>query len=315
MEFEKFVKKHTLIKKGVILQDKNTILKFVNFLKRKNFPLVFRGEKLVFAQPHQPSFDISKFQEELFFIGCKGEHFWKKRTKSLKTNITQTTIKTIFGYYTKVFSNMEKINSKDLKQHIESFYITNEESIDFFLKPNNAGVLYNAIKKLTIKEKHTIVDYYMGILHTIGRYANSDRHQISTSTTLDTANYFSNNGVVIVSWCPPMVAHIGKDNIDLIETFLKSQELPTFQNYYVYPEQKETILKYGILPHYILGVIYNTTLYVNYNFHFDSNLEEIAITGCKIDQSDFEKIISKSKYKRSFFYIDDIVFLEEDLYS
>lgn len=167
----------------------------------------------------------------------------------------------------------------------------------------------------------------MSIAHTI----NSHKYQkasnfVSTTTSLEVADIFTND-VSVYGWIPKIsVRSQTKNQVKTIECIIvknKSDILDLgfpFCDTPIYPEQKEILLRCGMLPHFIIGFKIKNSFYVNPAIFSSMNdMEEsnsfkklcafkrdLITSGLSIDQSNFEDFCRKTNFKRYYTYDGEI---------
>lgn len=288
--------------------EENNLCTFIDTLGRENATIVFRGDKSdVFMTS-----DISELSYKIFMVGPKAASFWKQRSIYLKKNICKSLIVSLYSEFEKAF-NLDRIKSPNSKEHIKNF-INSEQDFASYFAHENKDDFYNKIKDLHVCEKQFVMDYYNTILHSMGNLVHHGSYQISTTTKLEIAKKISND-IIYVAWIPQMflnnLSTICFKNRELCNKKIADLRLPICNVPSVFPEQSEVCIKFGILPHFLLGFIFNGQFFVNRNLFTTSKTYEECITyGFDIDQSNFNKVFSSTKYKRFYSILDGDYYCE-----
>lgn len=200
-------------------------------------------------------------------------------------------------------------------KRMKDFITKNGDFANAFI--SNKEDLIVKYSELSAEKKKLVNMYYLTIIHTI----NSKEYKfqsnfISTSHNFEIAEYFEDS-LLIIGWMPkqsfqPYVA--SRDTNDFI-SICKSVGLP-FAKTAVYPEQAEISIRYGILPHFIIGVKIKDSFYVNPSlfetmeiFNKCNSINQMKIlrkdiikNGLKVNQEKFIEYCNDSNYRRYFTY-------------
>lgn len=279
--------------------DKEHFCNFIHHLKSsKKVSFIFRGEDNL-NDSYKTSVDnISKLSQELFILGEKGRTFFEEKHYD---NIFQFLWE---KYSTKVCKL--KFNNHSTLEVVSAFLKNNDEIMAYFSDSTNHD---NFIKlsELPNDEKNAIADYYVAILHTIGKSGISKSYFLSTTKKKTIAERFTNNkdGIILYGWVPRK----GKNkkiikylDLEKKSKCVKSRNLPIC-NTVLYPDQEEICIKCGLLPHFIIGFQHQNKFYIN---PATLNLwnDDIVYNGMDINQIGFDKILSSSGYSSSFIFVD-----------
>jgi len=270
---------------------------FVGLLKDTSSKIVYRGEQRV--EEIYCCNNIDELLYKIFLIGCKGEHFWKQRSKYYTKTICKKIFEQLFKDYSRIL-NSDNIESVRTKEHLLQFKKKNESFCLYFTNHANIQDMWDKVKVRKQSERQKLLNYYIAILHGIGHIALHGSPMISTSQKLDVANKFQNNGIVFVSWITKEKELVPVYDINSVFSFAKQLKLPTCSPS-VFPEDSEICISYGLLPHKILGVIYRDNFYINPNlFSVKRTLEDSIKMGFYIDQTNFSEELKLTKFKRAF---------------
>lgn len=261
----------------------------------KNVRFVFRADGNV-AHTYNSSYDSPELARRIFMIGVKGNSFF--------SNYDQHRVD-MYCHGQEIFEHIqEAVNNnqgtENFRNNMQRFVVQNTDFAHFFKNNANKMMFANAFNT---RSKLFINDYYETFLHSLYRigYKNKNSQYISTSTSIDTARNFQNGGILLVCWlCKSGI--IPYFNINKRNSKIASKGLPVY-NQCVYFYQKEICLKYGILPHVILGYFYNEDFIVNHHLVEDivnRSLDDIIHGGVIIDQKDFRQVLSETRYKRGY---------------
>ena len=263
--------------------------------KANNVRFVFRADRNV-AHTYNSNYDSPELACRIFMVGVKGNSFFSSYDYH---NID------MFRHGEEIFERINetlncKQGTKKFRNNMRRFVAQNADFAKFFCDNANKYVYANAFKT---RSKLFINDYYETFLHSLYRngYKNKNSQYISTSTNIDTARDFQNGGVLFVCWLNKS-GIIPYFNINKRNSRIASMGLPVY-NQCVYFYQKEICLKYGILPHVILGYFYNDDFIVNHHLIEDignRNINDIIYGGILIDQKDFRQVLSETRYKRGY---------------
>ena len=119
-----------------------------------------------------------------------------------------------------------------------------------------------------------------------------------------------NYSVEIVGWTSKKdINKYGKDFFQNKNSEIKALGFPII-SHAVFPTQKEITYKCGILPHFIIGYIYNQgkNFEINPCVFKKQNFSTVSETGLPIDQSEFYKKLNQTNYKSTYIYMDDLLF-------
>ena len=196
-------------------------------------------------------------------------------------------------------------------EEVSSFLISNKDFYNYFRKEANREDFLSRIGNLDEEEKIKVKDYYLSLMHIIGRsMSGNNSYMISTSTKIKIAEKFKKDGIMIVSWLPiteRRYQFIKYSEVNNLNEEIINMKLP----YYVktpHIEQNEICVKCGLLPHYIIGYSHEDSFIVNKHlltkFNMARDLDSIINDGIKINQERINEILKETKYKRGFCCID-----------
>lgn len=210
------------------------------------------------------------------------------------------------------------------KQKMQDFFIRNEEFCNDINKIEELIIKY---KKLSTKDRKKVNLYYLSIAHTINSYNYQKASNfVSTTSSSAEADIFTTD-IIIYGWIPRIYLKNQPSNKPKpIEFVIAKNASEIFNlgfpccNTPVYPEQKEILLRNGILPHFIIGFKINSNFYVNPAiFNSMNNIERVdsfkklcafkrnlIINGLDIDQSLFEDFCKTTNFKRYYTFDGEI---------
>ena len=279
--------------------EKKGFMQFIERLKSsKGIRFVYRGESNLNEQYNSGLENISVLSQHIFILGEKGRFFLEDKLKKYDNS---------FEFIWKQFSQKVcKLNFRceNTIKHVENFLENNKEIKQYFSDESNKTNFINH-KDLPEDKRMKVSDYYLSLLHTIGKSGNSRSYFLSSSRNISIAEEFKDNGIILYGWVPSQ--HLKDKTIEYKKmekrkSFIKSLGLPTY-NIPVYPKQKEVCLKCGLLPHFILGFQHSNKFYINPST-LNPWQENIPYDGLDIDQPFFMEKLKESNYKRSFIFCD-----------
>lgn len=258
--------------------------KFVTILKMSQkegvIKILHRGESKKYAFKCFALDDkihtIEHFAEKLFFFGSKSRYFWNDRInphEDLYFEINDVSNR-FFDYIFDEFYNLSK--KQNIKEGTSSFFRRNKEIIEFFRDGSNKISFVENISSLTKDEKFSVRNYYLRILHQLGESNYKKKSQFISSTEIESeAEKFSNEDIVISFW----------------DLNFKAPKLPKTIPIFAgkpYAKQKEISVFTAIFPQFIYSFKYRDKIYVNPALGYSSDLENIVLSGFRINQDDFE---------------------------
>lgn len=282
--------------------NEDKLCSFVGTLRTEKANIIFRGDKTEIFN----STDVLEISYRIFMLGPKAESFWKQRSRYLKKNICKNLIVDLYSEFKKAFT-MECIKSVNTKKHLKDFMNSEYDFVSYFKNENSAD-FYNKISGLPECDKQFVLDYYNAILHSMGHLVHHGSYQISTTKSLEVAKDFASD-IIYIAWIPKENVHnrlaICLSNRELCNEKIFAFGLPTCKLPSVFPEQSEVCMKFGILPHFLLGFIYEKKFVVNPNlFSTFKSFEKCVVEGFDVDQSGFNEVLGLTKYKRSYVVCD-----------
>ena len=282
-------------------KEQQQFFSFIKSLKSsKRVRFVFRGNSNIIKYYDTDVDNIPLLSHCIFCIGDKGCYFLQKKLIDFKE---------IFPVIWNKFNDKVcKLNfrSEQTKQHVLHFLKCNPEIQQYFSNEQNRKS-FECISDLPIEDRKKVADYYLSILHTIGKSANGKSFFLSASKNYMVADEFKGtNSIIIYGWLPKkgINNHIIKYiDVEKSSSFVKKIGLPTC-NVPIYPEQREICIKCGLLPNYIIGFQHDNKFYINPNILKTQWHDNIVYDGLDIDQKNFNDLLTKSKYSQSFIYYD-----------
>ena len=287
-------------------KEQQQFFSFIKSLKSsKRVRFVFRGNSNIIKYYDTDVDNIPLLSHCIFCIGDKGCYFLQKKLIDFKE---------IFPVIWNKFNDKVcKLNfrSEQTKQHVLHFLKCNPEIQQYFSNEQNRKS-FECISDLPIEDRKKVADYYLSILHTIGKSANGKSFFLSASKNYMVADEFKGaNSIIIYGWLPKkgINNHIIKYiDVEKSSSFVKKIGLPTC-NVPIYPEQREICIKCGLLPNYIIGFQHDNKFYINPNILKTQWHDNIVYDGLDIDQKNFNDLLTKSKYSQSFIYYDGDYYL------
>ena len=287
-------------------KEQQQFFSFIKSLKSsKRVRFVFRGNSTIIKYYDTDVDNIPLLSHCIFCIGDKGCYFLQKKLIDFKE---------IFPVIWNKFNDKVcKLNfrSEQTKQHVLHFLKCNPEIQQYFSNEQNRKS-FECISDLPIEDRKKVADYYLSILHTIGKSANGKSFFLSASKNYMVADEFKGaNSIIIYGWLPQkgINNHIIKYiDVEKSSSFVKKIGLPTC-NVPIYPEQREICIKCGLLPNYIIGFQHDNKFYINPNILKTQWHDNIVYDGLDIDQKNFNDLLTKSKYSQSFIYYDGDYYL------
>ena len=221
-------------------KEQQQFFSFIKSLKSsKRVRFVFRGNSNIIKYYDTDVDNIPLLSHCIFCIGDKGCYFLQKKLIDFKE---------IFPVIWNKFNDKVcKLNfrSEQTKQHVLHFLKCNPEIQQYFSNEQNRKS-FECISDLPIEDRKKVADYYLSILHTIGKSANGKSFFLSASKNYMVADEFKGtNSIIIYGWLPQkgINNHIIKDiDVEKSSSFVKKIGLPTC-NVPIYPEQREICIK------------------------------------------------------------------------
>lgn len=280
--------------------EKDHFVLFIQKLKSsRRVRFVYRGDSNIFEQYKIEIGNLPLLACYIFCLGDKGRYFFQNRLVDRKSLFTLI--------WDKFHNKVCKLNfaSDSTRKRIPEFLKENPMLNNYFSDEHNKEH-FEGLSQLSIAEANKVADYYLSILHTIGKSGNGESYFLSTSTKYSVADKFKgDNNIIIYGWLPKKGIKkciINYQDVGKYSQFVKSMELPTHQEP-IYPEQCEICIKCGLLPHFIIGFQYDNRFYINPNTLKQWN-DNIVYDGLDIGQEDFNDLFNTTKLEQSFIFID-----------
>lgn len=296
-----------------ITEGSTTYLNFSTFIdsfcSARNRTVLYRGTKSI-EEYNADIFDIPTFAKKMFTLGAKS-HYFEPHTHALFC-VDDHSLELFEFIFEKLNDKLcgNKFNSPGTITAINSFIQNNQDFYEFFSNETNKTGFISLIDKLDDKEKEQAKDYYLSLMHVVGKSLSPNSYMISTSKELKRAEEFIKDGIIIVSWVPSSERHrqiIKFNDVNKTDSMIKRLGLPSY-GVSPYSEQKEICVKGGLLPHYIIGYSLKDSFIVNpgllSQISSAYDLNRIIIEGIGIDQSKFKDVLKTTKYKGGFICID-----------
>ncbi|MBR6879175.1 MAG: hypothetical protein IKM95_07340 [Bacteroidales bacterium] len=301
-----------------ISKESKEYLYFIDFVDElcsaKNRTILYRGcnPEPIFQTK---LFDIQGFSNKMFMLGEKSHLFESNKYPLICIDDCSIAVfEFVFDRLHDKVCNLSFSNPNSLEK-VKLFLEANPSINKFFSNKNNKERFINKISAMDDSSKRHVLDYYFSLLHTIGKSANGNSFFISTSKSIKIAEQFKNDGILVITWVPSSERNrqiLCYKDINKLDNFIKAIGLPYFESS-PYSNQEEVGIKGGILPHYIIGYADKDSFIVNPNlitqisssYDFESLLKDGILT----DQTHFDNVLQKTKYKGGFlckdgFYLD-----------
>lgn len=277
--------------------------RFVLFIQKlkssRRVRFIYRGDSNIIEQYKTDSQNLSLLAHYIFCLGDKGRYFYQNKLVNRNS---------IFSIIWEKFHNKVcKLDfaSDGTKERMSEFLKENPMLNKYFSDEHNKE-RFESLSQLSIAEANKIADYYLSILHTIGKSGNDKSNFLSSSTNYLVADKFKgDNNIIIYGWLPKkgIKSRIIKyTDVETNSQLVKSLNLPIYQ-FPIYPEQCEICIKCGLLPHFIIGFQHDNIFHINPNTLKQWN-DNILYEGLDIDQKHFNDLFNATKLRQSFMFID-----------
>lgn len=282
--------------------------RFVLFIQKlkssRHVRFIYRGDSNIFEKYEIEFGNLPLLACYIFCLGDKGRYFFQNQLVDRNS----------------LFSLIwEKFHSKVCKldfasdatiERMKEFLKENPMLNNYFSDEQNKEH-FESLSQLSVAEANKVADYYLFILHTIGKSGNGKSYFLSSSTNYLVADKFKgDNNVIIYGWLPRkgMKSRIIKYNdVETNSLFVKSLNLPTYK-VPIYPDQNEICIKCGLLPHFIIGFQHKNRFYINPNTLNQWN-DSIPYDGLIIGQKEFNDLFNATKLKQSFIFCEGCYYL------
>lgn len=315
---------YTLKTNGRNLSEEQKIHFFncINKIYRNNDKFIYRGDK---KEKLYPIYGLEKdssderFRDILFILGAKANMFLTKLPGINEINIDEAN-NNVFNLIFKMLSNLlnRDFPFGSIRSVIGDFRKRETEVIIFFCNHDNERKFIDIIDRLSPPQQIIIRDYYLGLLHHISKseyYVSS--FMLSTSIDFSQASKFawnkegknSENPLIIFGWIPYKyegILSVPDSRILREKINMETIGLPVYEKSF-FPYQKEITLKGGLLPHYILGYLYNNQGDIVFDINpavFETNDSWNGIE-LPVDQSPFNQRIQNTMFGRYFTLEED----------
>ena len=253
----------------------------------------------------------------MFMLGEKSHHFESvHRAWICVDDCSIEVFNYIFDRLQRKVCNLD-FQNENTKNTVDKFLKDNPEIKSYFSDERNKEGFLSIITHNRL-QKNRIKDYYFSLFHTIGKSAHGDSYFISTSKSLDIANRFQNDGIILITWVPESEKDrqiIRFENVNRMNKTIQKLGLPIWHTS-PYVEQEEICVKGGLLPHFIVGYAYGDYFVVNPSLlsqiQIKDNITNIIKNGIDIDQTKFKDEKQKTKYKGGFLCFDGEIYEKND---
>ncbi|WP_208624153.1 hypothetical protein [Prosthecochloris sp. ZM] len=267
--------------------------------------LTFRGDNSLNLTPKLTSSSTviqeHKLVSLLFYFGDKAKHFYEFEDEEAKNSRWITRIEDHADGTAEVIFNKIKRLIKSKNERVVRFCARNP-AFESYFKGNNKEHFVKMLKE----DKKYGRDYYLYLLHTAGKIGIGNKSLlVSTSRSYNIAELFAGEAETryIIFYIIPSpikyhaVSHTLKNSY---EQSLKKNGLPIYEGASLYPDQNEVAIKGALFSHHILGmmVVGENRFIANPHLFKEGNSVDSFSTGLNFDQSNFEKDLCGTGYKR-----------------
>lgn len=262
--------------------------------------------------------------EFMFNIGEKGRLCLRDDKWVDPDDVTEDNFKNICKMLSDALKSASKGSANRIKK-LQAFISRNKRFVTSLLK--SADGIVKKYSKLSTGDKKMVNLYYLAILHTINtiKYKNKSGF-LSASQNIETAEKFEES-LLIIGWVPKYhpISHVDSQGLKPYHDVCRTVKLPVIDSP-VYPQQAEISIRYGILPHFIIGLKIKNDFYVNPALFETMELftrctsinqlkklrNEVILHGLRVDQDKFMEYCRLTNYQRYFttcgnqYYIDKV---------
>ena len=267
----------------------------INIKRARNSRFIFRADSHV-NETYDSDYSSSTLANRIFMVGVKGNIFF---------NTYDSTNVDLYNHGIDLFRRIQNslyVNNGTLnfQRRMQSFIRRSPTFVAFFGDNANMDKFANAFRA---RSKWLVNDYYEAFLHSIYRngYNNALSQFVSTSSDIRIARNFQNGGILMIGWLR-LSGIISYHDLNKRDLRIEKLGLPVYDKSVFY-NQQEFCLKYGILPHVIIGYFYNDNFIINHHLIEDlrnRQISDIIHGGCIIDQKDFRQILHETRYQRGY---------------
>ena len=301
---------------------------FMNILCPYRLKTLFaRGESDENLQKHYlyDTHTLPQLLNTIFYIGEKGRLCLNDNEWIDPDDINTDNFIKIYNLMNSVLKSAEK-GSAGRVQRMKEFIAKNSSFVKSFL--TDKKTMITRYQKLSSEKRKMANIYYLSIIHTINSYIYKTQSAfLSTSQDIDVAEQFEES-LLLIGWLPKHreLSYIASRHTDSYKSVCISVNLPIIETS-VYPEQAEISVRYGVLPHFIIGVKVKNNFYVNPALYETMQLfsvctsikqmkqlrSDIIAHGFIINQDRFLEYCKNSNYLRYFTY-DGVQYRIHNLY-
>ena len=321
-----------IIKDNGDILSQNELLQFWNFLNMligsRSCTFIMRGDsnenlmKQYYCDTNSPKL----LAQYIFMVGEKGRICWSKKKYYDPDDTSLSNFQSICELLNRFINEGCSKGNIERMQKMQNFVLRNKE---FCKDIKNINDIVKRYGQLKTEDRIRVNLYYLSIAHTINSYKYQKvSNFISTTTNLQVATTFTDD-ICIYGWIPTYGWNRIK-SIDYIiasnKSFIEKLKIP-YCDTPVYPEQKEILLRCGLLPHFIIGFKSKNNFYTNPAiFSLINDMGNISSfkdlcrfksnfirNGLNIDQTNFENFCHETNFKRYYSY-DGEIYKLHDLY-
>jgi hypothetical protein len=304
--------------KALTASQKRYFFNCINKIHRKNYKVIYRGEKKSQLQPLYGIEDGhfgSEFRHSLFIMGAKARMFIDTGLPGASEIDIAAADNNEFRLIFRMLGNLlrRKFRFSTTRMAIKGFSANENELTTFFRNYENEQIFVNIIDMIPPPKQIMVRDYYLALLHHISKseyYSSS--FLLSTTTSFQQAHKFawskenenSDNPLILFGWVPKHYEGIlSVSNLRILKSKINVHKLglPVYERSF-FPAQEEVTLKGGLLPHYLLGYLCNQKKHEVFEinpvlFQTDKSWDGEELP---IDQNTFHQRIQNTVFGRFF---------------
>lgn len=222
------------------LQQKSQFMETVaSLISSRKVRFIFRGDSNLFEQYNTEIGNLPLLACYVFCLGIKGRNFFQSKLVDRNSQFSLIWEK----FHNKV-CKLDFASDGAIKR-TSQFLKENPILTNYFSDEHNKEQFEN-LSQLSISEANKVADYYLYLLHTIGRSGNGNSYFLSSSTDYLVAEKFKgNHSIIVYGWLPKKNLKrriIKYSDVETNREFVESLHLPIYQHP-IYPEQREICIK------------------------------------------------------------------------
>jgi hypothetical protein len=299
----------TLKNEGEVLSssDKDKFDKFMsNLIPCHDKHIIYRGESLANLKRQFNVDNENSLAKFIFMVGEKSKSFLNQSILMPFEDTSKRNFGKILTELGKVLLNSSK-GSKGRVKRMTRFIDQNGSFYNAVTNCEQRDRLLITYEHLTNKAREIINLFYLVLLHTINSSSyKTNSKSLSTSISLNVANQFSKD-ILLVGWYPTAGTFEHNGGIVINDNIGDNYKgIPLCKP--VYKSQREISLRYGFLPHFIIGFLFKNKreFYVNptiFSLKYPLKkgyLKKIVGEGLPVDQSYFDDLCRHTAYRYYF---------------